>query len=108
EEPRQAARVELVRPDDRLFAIFGDGAYGDPAAGQYLGRMRFPQTALPTGEVLMQYQDGVPALWRGRVGGSFYLWNLALDSRYSNLAQQPEFLALFGEALFQLGQPAAG
>lgn len=87
----------LSAPDDPLFALFSQGAYGDPAGGYFNAAMAMP--SLPTdATTLLSYDPRSPALVRlGK--DSLYLWNLDLDSANTDWPQQAAFLPLFGEML---------
>lgn len=92
--------LAVAAPDDPLFTLFSQGAYGDPSRGYFnaaLGLPALPADAIP----LLSYGQDLPALVRlGR--DPLYLWNLDLDPANTDWPQQAAFLPLFGE-LF-LGQ----
>lgn len=94
--------LKIVKEKDRVFAVFAGGEYGDPARGTFRGRLTIPAAALPAGETLIAYDDGVPALTRitpPGEGGCLFLWNLTLDPELSRWAGRPEFLVFFSEML---------
>ena len=97
-EVTEPNRLRLVLPDDPLFALFRRGDYGDPSRGLFRRRLLIPDLAADGVQVLLAYEDGVPALVRLQ-GGSLYLWNLGLDSMSSNWPAQAPFIPLFGELL---------
>ena len=90
----------VAAPDDSLFTLFSQGAYGDPSRGYFNAALGLP--ALPAdATTLLSYGQDLPALVRlGR--DPLYLWNLDLDPANTDWPQQAAFLPLFGE-LF-LGQ----
>lgn len=103
--------MRLARQDDALYRLFASGEYGNPAGGRTLDRW---QTAgigaggnIPEGwELLMVYDDSVPALWRTRRDrGTLWWWNLAPDPSRSTWPRQSAFLPFLGEALLQSRPP---
>ena len=93
-------RLAVTAPDDPLFTLFSQGAYGDPARGFFNAALALPPLAADA-TALLSYDRNVPALVRlGR--DPLYLWNLDLDPADTDWPQQAAFLPLFGE-LF-LGQ----
>ena len=88
-------RLRVAAPDEPLFALFAQGAYGDPARGSFDAALALPP--LPADAVpLLSYDSGIPALARlGR--DPLYLWNLDLDPAHTDWPQQSAFLPLFGE-----------
>lgn len=99
-------RLVVSAPDDPLFTLFSQGAYGDPARGFFNAALTWPP--LTEGAVpLLSYDSGVPALVRlGR--DPLYLWNLDLDSANTDWPQQAAFLPLFGELFLGPRSRASG
>jgi hypothetical protein len=93
--------LRLVRPEDPLFRVFQNGEYGDPTRGAWGGRWQVPAAALDGWDLLLAYEDAMPALARTERVGVLYLWNLRLDRDVSDGARQPEFVPLVGELLLQ-------
>ncbi|MGD9611453.1 MAG: VWA domain-containing protein [Kiritimatiellia bacterium] len=93
--PSTPLRLHVAAPDDPLFALFSQGAYGDPARGSFHAALALPPLP-PDAVALLSYDAGLPALARlGR--DSLYLWNLDLDPANTDWPQYAAFLPLFGE-----------
>jgi len=99
EQSSEPHSVKIVRPDDRIFQLFADGDFGDPSRGLFRERLHLARNALSGADVLMAFDDGVPALARLEQNGSLYFWNLALDPEFSNWASHVEFLPFLAELL---------
>ncbi|MBU1693868.1 MAG: BatA and WFA domain-containing protein [Verrucomicrobia bacterium] len=95
----KALRTRIALEKDRLFQLFAGGEYGDPAGGLFRARWRLPEGAAESGETLLVYEDGLPALTRYRGGGNLFLWTLPLDPAFSDWAGHMEFLPFLGELL---------
>ena len=98
-ESDEAQRARVALPGDPAFRIFRDGSHGDPARAVFRGRYLLRREALSGAEVLMAYRDDVPALVRVSAGGHAYVWNMALDTRFGNLALQTEFVPFVAELI---------
>lgn len=93
--------MQTTRDDHALWQIFSNGEYGDPAAGNVWQRLRL---AIAPEQMLLRYDDGVPALASQRVGkGWIVLWNIELDEAVSDRVQQSSFLVMLGELLLHHG-----
>lgn len=96
--------LQTAREDHPMWQIFRGGEYGDPAAGSVWRRMNLPASAE---DILLRYNDGVPALAARRAGqGWVILWNIELDEAVSDRAQQSSFLIMLGELLLHHGESA--
>lgn len=91
--------LKVTAAEDEVFRLFRDGDHGNPAGGSFQARLVFPPDAVRGGEVLMAYDDGVPALVRFRGQGLVYLWNLPLGTGQSDFAGRMEFIPLLAEIL---------
>ncbi|OGV56275.1 MAG: hypothetical protein A2017_11525 [Lentisphaerae bacterium GWF2_44_16] len=87
--------LQISAPGDKVFSIFSEGTYGNPAGGTF--HRRFNINA--GGEVLLRYRDGIPALTRNRNKGTFYFWNMALDGKDGAFAKRQQFLPFLAELL---------
>ncbi len=93
--------LQTVQEEHTLWTLFRNGEYGDPASGNLWKRL---QIATDPEQILMRYDDGVPALAAQRAGrGWLILWNMELDEKVSDRVQQASFLVLLGELLLQYG-----
>ena len=99
EQTRDAHSLEVVAADDALFSLFARGEYGDPASARFQGRFGMTWPGWTRATVLMQYEDGVPALMRIQDKGQVILWNLSLSEDAGTLASHPELIVLMGELL---------
>lgn len=108
-EPLSAPQgTRIAAKEDRVFRLFAGGEYGDPAGGRFGARWRLPDGAAAGGEVLLEYDDGRPALVRYRRGGTLYVWTMPLDPGFSDWAGRVEFVPFLGELLLSsraLGEP---
>lgn len=94
--------MQTQQEDHALWQIFRSGEFGDPAAGNVWKRIHL---SVNTGQILLCYADGVPALAVQRAGkGWLLLWNIDLDETASDRVQQSSFLVLLGELLLQHGE----
>lgn len=100
EETREPFRITLSMPDDPIFEVFNHGEFGDPAHAVFAKRRKLPPELAEHADVLIRYQDALPALMR--FGKQGYLWNMPLEDAPANLATMPEFLPLIGELLLNL------
>ncbi len=95
--PSAPLHLRITAPGDPLFALFSQGAYGDPARGSFNAALALPP--LPGESTpLLSYDSGLPALIR-LGAGSLYLWNLDLAAANTDWPQLSAFLPLFGELL---------
>jgi hypothetical protein len=85
-------------PEDPVFSLFSQGAYGDPARGLFRTRLDIPP--VPGIEPLLAFPDGTPAL-ASAPPHSIYIWNLDLGDDLTDWHQQAAFLPLFGELLLR-------
>ena len=88
-------RLRVAAPDDPLFALFSQGAHGDPASGFFNAALDLP-TPPADALTLLAYDHDVPALVRLGLD-PLYLWNVDLDSANTDWPQHAAFLPLFGE-----------
>lgn len=100
-------KLRIAAEGSEVFRPFSGGEYGDPARGTFLGRHVMDPAAVKNGEILMTYDDGVPALIRFKRGGHLYLWNITLRGEFSNYASRTGYLPVLGELLLA-GRVAAG
>lgn len=99
ERGRDSHRIRIVSPEDAVLKLFARGEYGDPAQSQFRERFSYPPSAVSAGETIIAYDDQVPALTRFAQQGQFYLWNLSMDTQFSDFSGRTEFLPFFGELL---------
>ena len=99
EKTSELHKLRIIAEKDGLFSIFSDGAYGDPSRGLFSGRHKPNPDSLAGAELLMAYDDGVPALVRWNLGGKLFLWNIPLGQDTSDYARQPEFVTLLSEMI---------
>jgi hypothetical protein len=94
-------RLKISALKDKIFAIFANGEYGDPVGGFLKKRLNLPQKMFRNQENIIIYSDGVPALVRCRTENhnQFYIWNIALDPRFSNFANRVQFVPLMAELI---------
>ena len=92
-------RLTVADRNDRLFAIFQSGNFGDPARGLFLARWTLPAPLPPQAQRLLDYADGQPALVRWGLADGLFIWNLPLDPKLSNWSRQDEFILLFAELI---------
>ena len=107
----QSARphsVSIVEPDDGIFSLFAGGEFGDPSRGLFRERLHVTKEALPGAQVLMAYDDGVPALARLKKNGCLYFWNMSLNPELNNWASHVEFLPFLAELLLRSRPQADG
>lgn len=97
------ASIQLNVPADRVFRIFSEGIYGNPAGGTFNRRFNIGIG----GEVLMKYNDGIPALSRSRGKGTFYFWNIPLEGSAGSFAKRQQFLPFLAELVLD-ARPGAG
>lgn len=101
-DPGWTMSIPASAENDPLFRLFSRGDYGNPAGGSTHQRWRSPPVdpGEKKSDLLMAYEDGVPALWRSpRGSGHLWWWNLPLDPNQSTWPRQPAFLPLVGEAM---------
>jgi len=101
---REPGRLSPALPDDRLLAVFRDGASGDLSAPVF---RKYRRLAVRGGQVLLRYDDGQAALARlAACGSTLFLWNMPLDPAASDLAGSNVFLPLLRELVAQNRGPA--
>jgi len=110
EDKPESIRLKVTSPDHPIFRAFAGGEFGDPARGRVRGRLAVTASQLPSGEPLMAYADGVPALWLCKGNPPLVLWNIPLDKTLSSVQNQGEFVPFLGELLLEVrrGSPGAG
>jgi hypothetical protein len=102
--------LKVAARDDGLFKIFADGECGDITRGRFQGRLSVGRGVLPEGKMLLEYNDGTPALIRLAVhssAGVAYFWNMPLGREESSWSMQVEFVPFMGELLLS-GRRALG
>ncbi len=106
ESSKKPRKMKLARQDAEIFSLFATGEFGDPLKGNFMTRLNFPPLALPpTGDVLLEYDDGIPALASYRHGrGVFYFWNIFLGEERSDWASSPQFVPFMGELVMNVGR----
>jgi hypothetical protein len=96
-------RLRPAKEDAAWFQLFADGSFGDPLRGRFRSRLQLPPspTEPPGWQLLVSYQDQVPAIWHNRdaSGASHWWWNASLDPAESTWAADANFLPLLAEAL---------
>lgn len=105
EQPPGGRKLKLVADKDDVFRLFADGEHGDPARGTFRGRLVIPDVVAEGADLLLAYDDHVPALVRFRQGGCLFLWNMPLQPEFSDYAAQIEYLPLFAEMLLSSRTP---
>lgn len=104
--PGEGWKLRLADEESEVWRVFGQGEFGDPAAGGFWRRFALPKLG-ESWTLLMNYDDDVPALAMKKQGrGAMILWNLELDSEHSDWVGMGAFLPLLGELL--LGTASAG
>lgn len=92
--------LKVTREKDELFRLFAGGEFGDFSRAVFQARFAFSVEALPAGDTLMAYDDGVPALMRFSAGkGKLYLWNMPLNPEFGNWTRRADFLPFLCELL---------
>jgi len=99
EKPRTPSRLKVSAEKDEIFRLFADGSRGDPGRGIFSGRFNVSAAALKGADILLAYDDGVPALARFRQQGYLFFWNLSLNPEAGDYAKQAEYLPLLAEML---------
>lgn len=100
EQGGAAHTLQVKREKDDLFRIFTGGEFGDFSRAAFRGRFVFSAAALPPGDLLLAYDDNVPALMRFSSGqGLLYLWNLPLNPELSNWPKRADFLPFLAELM---------
>ncbi|MBA4388760.1 MAG: hypothetical protein C0404_12315 [Verrucomicrobia bacterium] len=99
EKCEKERKLRIVAEGSEVFLPFAGGEFGDPARGNFLGRFAVDPAAVKGGEVLMAYDDGIPALARFKRGGSLFFWNITLRKEFSNYASRTGYLPVLGELL---------
>jgi len=98
EQPRKTLHLEAGEGFEEVFGIFRGGNAGDPTRGTFLGRLAFEIPSDAEAVSVLQYTDGQPALARF-AARPLTLWNLPLQSTFSDWAGRIEFLPILGELL---------
>ncbi|MFW5870970.1 MAG: VWA domain-containing protein [Verrucomicrobiota bacterium] len=93
--------VRVAERDADVFGIFAGGQFGDPAAGEFSARFNCSRADFPVGRVLLEYEDGVPALVELKDMGTAYFWNLPLGEGKSDWQNHAEYVILLGEMILQ-------
>lgn len=101
-------RLKVAAPEHPLFRAFAAGEYGDPARGRVRGRFAVLPDQLPTGEPLLVYDDGTPALWMCRGPLPLMIWSIPLDKGLSSVQNQGEFVPFLGELLLEMRRGLPG
>jgi len=99
QKSKQPYRLKIARPDDPVFTIFDKGIHGDPTRGSIFARLNLAPFDLTTVEPILAYDDGVPALLKGKGSGQLFIWNIPLQPEFSNWASQTEFLPFLSELI---------
>jgi hypothetical protein len=108
EERPEGVRLQVAAAEHAALRIFGGGEFGDPARGRVRGRLVLPRTALPPGEALLAYADGLPAIWWCQGARPLVLWALPLDKGISSVAAQGEFVPFLGELMLEARRRGPG
>lgn len=91
-------RLRVASPDDPVFSVFSQGAFGDPSRGSFRSALDLSPFADDAVSPLLSYVPNSPAL--ARIGREpLFLWNLDLDPSNSDWTRQSAFIPLFGELL---------
>lgn len=100
EQGSAAHTLQVRREKDDLFRIFTGGEFGDFSRAAFRGRFVFSAAEVPSGDLLLAYDDNVPALMRFSAGqGLLYLWNLPLNPELSNWPKRADFLPFLAELM---------
>ncbi len=91
-------RLKITNEKDEVFKIFAGGENVSPAAGVFKGRLNLPKWT-PENEVLVTYDDGVPALVKVRDSGTLFIWNMPLGRDYSTMQMQSGYLPFVAEMI---------
>jgi hypothetical protein len=97
-------RLRITQEEARVFQLFRTGEFGDPARGLFQSRTRLEKGAedLKGWDILLSYQDGMPALAQKAAGkGRIWWWNLAVAPADSTWAGESAFLPFLGEVLLE-------
>jgi len=92
-------KLKISAEKDEIFRQFADGSRGDPGRGTFNGRFNINASSLKGADILLAYDDGVPALARFRQQGYLFLWNLSLNPESGDYARQVEYVPLLAEML---------
>jgi len=93
--------LQLAEPDNRVFTLFRDGEFGDPAQAAFRKRLRLPVAGLK-GQALISFADGLPALYLCDANPACVLWAAPLSAGTGDWATQLPFLPFFGELVGSL------
>lgn len=87
--------IKMSRAEASVFDLFREGDHGSLEGLSGASRIRL--APVPPGKVLLEFEDGAPALleWAPRR----YLWLMPLNDQSGNFAGRVEFLPFFGELL---------
>lgn len=97
-------RLKISNEKDEAFRLFAGGDSVNPAAGIFKGRIVFPKWT-PENEVLLSYDDNVPALIKIKSSGTLFIWNMPLGRDFSTMHAQPGFLPFIAELLLSSRNP---
>jgi len=97
---KKAFKLRLVSPDDKVFKLFANGEYGDPADAIVKKRLLIPQVN-SNATVLFDYSDKVPALIRISNSNNppVYIWNIPMNRKNSNFVNKIQFIPILGELI---------
>jgi hypothetical protein len=95
--------TRLAAPKDKIFEIFANGRYGDPADAALLQKLAPMDTFFKGEKKLVAFSDGGTALARCgfKNGGTLYLWNICLDPEKSNFAKRVQFVPFIAELILK-------
>ncbi|HCE45690.1 MAG TPA: hypothetical protein DET40_19275 [Lentisphaeria bacterium] len=97
-------RLKISNGKDEMFRLFEDGGSVNPAAGIFKGRIVFPKWPFEN-EVLLSYDDNMPALIKMRNSGILFIWNMPLGRDFSTMHAQPGFLPFIAELMLSSRNP---
>ncbi|HBC89116.1 MAG TPA: hypothetical protein DCZ94_19430 [Lentisphaeria bacterium] len=97
-------RLKISNEKDEIFKLFTGGENVSPTAGIFKARIVFPKWT-PESEVLLSYDDNIPALVKISESGTFFIWNMPLGRDFSTMQMQSGFLPFIAEMILSSRNP---